>query len=57
MPGAEAYTFIYMISIIWILLGMVVGWMPGRTVGGAFIGAFLFGMVGFLIFPGMWGGI
>ncbi len=54
MALTEAFIFIYIISILWMALGGIIGHFMFKHTGGVIVMQLLFGVMGILIFPGMW---
>jgi hypothetical protein len=51
----EGFLFIYFLSLLWIVLGGAIGWAVTKRIIGIFIFNLGFALIGFLIFPGLWG--
>jgi hypothetical protein len=52
----DTFIFIYFISLLWMMLGAAVGWALFKRIAAIFVFMAGFGIIGFIIFPGILSG-
>jgi len=51
----EMFLFVYFVSMLWIVIGGVIGWLMFKRIGAIFAFNLGFTVLAFMIFPGLWG--